>query len=455
MTNLHSDIDKTVIDIILTANSPGELSGWVTPIVHALRNKRENLRIFLFLLPCPYATGKEYQIASSLKGVDLVFRPCEYILFMLLRMFPQGIRFSKHGAILHLGGDVLHSAMLSRRLGFPAFAYVWGNKKWDKEFQEYFVPHEQQKNILINRGIPVSKITITGNLLADTIALMENDKKDNNNLLQWKNSCDNKTLLRVCFLPGSRRQEIHFIVPFFLAVAELLNEHNKNIEFVMPLSPFVDIEQLRKAIKKKPWRNFDGSRGIIERKDTGWVMKSNQGAAILVIKGHQYHAMKHSDLVVTIPGTKCGEAGYLCRPMVVILPFNKPEELPSVGLIGWLRWLPVLGQLLKKIIISMRLRNWNAYVAQPNIIAGEEIVTEIKGVITASQVANCIIDLLNNQDRLSLMHKKLFSVYHSNDYQNEGASERIIQAVFKTIDNDTTGRNHHLLSQEVLSGRSR
>ena len=455
MTPLYSNITKNRIDIILTANSPGELLGWVTPIVHALRNKRENLRIFLFLLPCPYATGKEYQIASSLKGIDFVFKPYEYILFMFLGVRPQGIRFSKHGAILHLGGDVLHSAMLSRRLGYPAFAYVWGNKKWDKEFQEYFVPHEQQKNILINRGIPASKIIITGNLLADTIALMENDEEDISNLFQWKNSSDNKTSLRVCFLPGSRQQEIHFIVPFFLAVAELLNEQNKNIEFIMPLSPFVDIEQLRKAIKRKPWRNFDGSPGIIERRGSGWVMKNNQGAAILVINGHQYQAMKHSDLVVTIPGTKCGEAGYLCRPMVVILPFNKPEELPSVGVIGWLRWLPVLGQMLKRFIISIRLRNWNAYVAQPNIIAGEEIVPEIKGVITASQVANSILDLLNNPDRLSLIQKKLFSVYHSNDCQNEGASELIIQEIFKAIDNGTTRRNDHLLSQEVLSGRSR
>lgn len=454
MTSVLSNAGKDIIDIIITANSPGELIGWVAPIVHVLKNKRDNLRIFLFLLPCTYATGKEYKIASSLKEVDRVFKPHEYILFMLLGINPKGVKFSKRGAILHLGGDVLHSAMLSKRLNLPAFAYAWGNKKWDKEFKEYFVPHEQQKNILINRGIAVSKITVTGNLLADTIAFVESDEKNSgNNIFPPIKPGNEKTMLRICFLPGSRQREVHFIVPFFLAVAELLNEQNKNIEFVMPLSPFVDIEQLKTAIKRKPWRNFDGSSGVIEKNDSGWTIKTNQGVKISVIDGHQYEAMKHSNLVVSIPGTKCGEAGYLCRPMLVILPLNKPEELPSVGIIGWLRWLPILGPVLKRFIVSMRLRNWNAYVAQPNIIAGEEIVPEVKGVITASQVANEIMALLNNPERLSLIQEKLFSIYHNNGCENEGTAERIIQGVFNAIDSAAI-EDCRILPQEVSSGCS-
>lgn len=419
------------MDLVLTANSPGELLGWVAPIVNAFRKQETQSRIFLFLLPCAYATGKEFEVASHIKGIDCIFSPFDYIIYMVFGYLPGGIKFSSYGAVFHLGGDVFHSAILSKRLSFPAFAYLWGNKRWDKYFKKYFVPDNRQSKLLQNRGIDGQKINIVGNLLADTIDLSElEEETGQQSSAKVLQPLLRRDLRRICFLPGSRQHEVRFIVPFFLAVAELLKEKMENVEFVMPLSPFVEINQLVKLLRKKPWHNFDGSTGVIRENKDGWVIDTQNGAQIQVRKGQQYKAMKQSDLVVSIPGTKCGEAGYLGRPMLVILPTNKPEELPSVGLIGWLRWLPLIGPLLKRTIILWRLRNWNAYVAQPNILAGEEIVPEIKGIITASAVAEAILNLLRNPNQLMEMSKKLSIVYKGeSEEKRKRPGDRIVEEI--------------------------
>lgn len=424
------------MDIILTANSPGEILGWVPPIVKVLKDENKNIRIFLFLLPCPYATGKEFQIAANIKGIYKIFKPHEYLLYLFFGMLPDKIKLSKQGAILHLGGDILHSALLSRRLQFPAFAYLWGNKQWDKDFYRYFVPDKRQKDILIERGVSCEKIVISGNLLADTIALSETDGFTSNKSLQLEGSLAET---RITFLPGSRPHEIRFIAPFFLMVAEIIKKEIPNAGFYLPLSPFVEIKQLKEAISKKPWKNFDGTTGNIKTIGLESFIITKNNITVKVLRGCQYKIMQESDLILSIPGTKCGEAGYLNRPMIVILPFNKPEELPCVGVAGWLKWFPVIGPLIKRLVILNKLKNWNAFVAQPNIIARKEIVPEIKGVITAEEVAFATITLLKDPQKLKNISMELNALYHNdnnedkyNENNNMGAAQKIAKEILNS-----------------------
>ena len=70
---------KSVAVVIIT-NGPGELSTWVRPVVDYLNkindtsknNDKLNFSIRLVLVPCPNATGKEYEVAKSWRKFELV-----------------------------------------------------------------------------------------------------------------------------------------------------------------------------------------------------------------------------------------------------------------------------------------------------------------------------------------------------------------------------------------------
>ena len=66
-----ADGKRSGYDIYITANSPGEMSGWVAPVLNAFRRLNAETRITVVLTPCPYASGREEAFAGSI-GVHRV-----------------------------------------------------------------------------------------------------------------------------------------------------------------------------------------------------------------------------------------------------------------------------------------------------------------------------------------------------------------------------------------------
>ena len=62
----------------------------------------------MLLLPCTFASGREYEVAAALPGVSRVYRTRE-----LPRLFAFGLPGPTR--LLHLGGDLMYSALLVRR----------------------------------------------------------------------------------------------------------------------------------------------------------------------------------------------------------------------------------------------------------------------------------------------------------------------------------------------------
>ena len=93
--------------LLITANSPGEMAGWVRPILHQWHRLGLGPADIL-LLPCSFATGQEERVARTLPGVDHVYRPGDYFKLLL----SEGRRY-QGGTLLHLGGDLMYSAFLS------------------------------------------------------------------------------------------------------------------------------------------------------------------------------------------------------------------------------------------------------------------------------------------------------------------------------------------------------
>ena len=51
--------------IAVTANGPGEVAGWVRPLLRALYRRRPDLEALVFLVPDDYATGFEAKIVRD------------------------------------------------------------------------------------------------------------------------------------------------------------------------------------------------------------------------------------------------------------------------------------------------------------------------------------------------------------------------------------------------------
>ena len=53
------------LNVIITANGPGELATWVTPVVEALRTQLPDIRPIIALVPCPHSSGYEEKSPKS------------------------------------------------------------------------------------------------------------------------------------------------------------------------------------------------------------------------------------------------------------------------------------------------------------------------------------------------------------------------------------------------------
>jgi lipid-A-disaccharide synthase len=68
-------------DFFLISNSPGELAGWVRPVVLELKKQIPEATIEIFLTPCQFQSGTEKQYALALPGVSKVWEVRQTLRF--------------------------------------------------------------------------------------------------------------------------------------------------------------------------------------------------------------------------------------------------------------------------------------------------------------------------------------------------------------------------------------
>ena len=62
-----------------------------------------------------------------------------------------------------------------------------------------------------------------------------------------------------------------------------------------------------------------------------------------------------------------------------------------MGMIGLLDWVPFVGPKIKAPLL-MKIAKTIGFVAQPNIFSNREIVPEVKGILSAREVAELKLD---------------------------------------------------------------
>ena len=388
--------------LLVTANSPGEMSGWVRPVAQAWREAGAG-PVDLLLLPCSFATGQEERVARELPGVDRVYRPRDYA-----KLLWRDGRDYRDGALLHLGGDLMYSALLSWRWKLAAWSYLWTRPWWNSAFRGFFTKDDWGVRWLAKRKVARDKIHLVGDLVLDSV----------------RQAVPSEPALardfQVSYLPGSRSIEVRGLTPLCLEVHSLLAKRFPGLRGVLHLSPFLPPEELTELVTASPDPAFGGLRG----RRQGDFLHDGVGGGLEIATTGGYQRLSRSLVALSIPGTKTAEAGYLRTPVVTMTPLNRPEHLPSIGLVGLLDLLPK-GNLLKGRLM-LRLKPKIGLLGQPNMLAGRALLPEVLDEVNGSMLADLLAAQLAEEGRLKLVAEELAMLYPWSAQPARSMTERIL-----------------------------
>jgi lipid-A-disaccharide synthase len=401
--------------IFIFTSSPGEISGWVKPLVKKLKEREPGIRLIVLLPPCQYASGKEEEVCKQIPEIDMVLGPKKALGFLFLGRAPKNLYPLSKGAILHLGSDLFYSVLLSKKLGWPAFAYTHKFVAWKRYFKKFMVIDEKTKKYLLSKGVKEEQVGVVGNLMLDAVQ-PQFSREEARNL--WKLDPQEPV---IGLMPGSRPAHVRYISPFFLKAAELIREEIPSAQFLMSKSPFVSQSLYAQSLREDEGRVIEGTKGKF-KKDK---IITEKGLEVSFISGMPYDIMKVCDLILTIPGTNTAEAAFLGTPMVVAAPLHKPDLVPLYGFWGQVGRIPLLGKPLKRLVIR-KFNKQIRFVAHPNKRVKREIAPEVRGIIRAGDVAEKAISLLKEPQALKKMSAELKAVMGQ-----PGASDKIVALLKK------------------------
>lgn len=163
----------------------------------------------------------------------------------------------------------------------------------------------------------------------------------------------------IVLLPGSRSQEIRYLLDPLLGAAALLGN---DYQFVLAAAATLDVEELHARVRGTPVR---------------------------VIQGDTYNLVHAAELALVASGTATLETALLERPMVIIYR------------------LAPLTYALARLIVRV------PFIGMPNLIAERQVVPElIQGEVTSERIATEATRLLTNAQAYSLAQAGLREVRH-------------------------------------------
>ncbi len=400
----------------ILSNSPGEIYTWVIPASIIIKNNLNLSEFDLYLTPCMFASNNEYSLIYYLKLFDNIFKPKETVFKILFN------KKSNYDLFFHMGGDIWYSTKFKKNNNI-LISYAWGTKKLDKYYNLYLVPNQYYFNKLLKRNIDINKIVKIRDL-----AFYKIDQIDFSLLSKEKS---------LGFMLGSRLIEfLNLYDIYYNSIEILINEYNLiDYRFYFYVSPFILVDILNQDISL-----------IYNRKDSILFSNDLKNKIIDYLKGNnkkidllyeyiefifddenKYKKIYSNELVITIPGSKTNEVGYISTPMLVILPTQKPEHIPIWGIAGWFDFLGNIGKKIKGFFVKKYINSFvktkKRFIALPNMIANEEIVKEYIDDIYPHNLANKIIELLHDKRYLQTAKYKLKQLYDSWNSQSTEFNE--------------------------------
>ncbi|MGB3239958.1 MAG: lipid-A-disaccharide synthase [Geitlerinemataceae cyanobacterium] len=431
LRDLRDSLPNPSVDILILTNGPGELATWVRPVVRTLRQQlgedRYQLRISVVLSPCPNASGKEAEIARSYPEVDRVQPAKDFGSFLLWGKTAQNWNWRRKGVVLFLGGDQLFTAILGRRLGYRTVVYAEWEARWHHWIDRFGV----MKPEVMARVSPkyAHKFTVVGDLMAD---------------IQSTNvKFDREDTEIIGILPGSKALKLSQGVPLSLSIVESIYTKRPQTRFVIPVAPTLNVETLARFAHPKfnpliyqfGWTeaelSWEEEELRIGSMATSVCLKTSSGLKVYLWTHHPaYELLSQCRLCLTTVGANTAELGSLAVPMLVLLPTHQLDAMRAWdGLPGLLANLPMIGSSFARFVnrvmwFWLTRKGQETRFAWPNIWAGKSIVPELVGQLKADDVAELVIDYLENPEKLTQMRDRLRKVRGKS-----GASEKLVELV--------------------------
>ena len=416
---------KKSVAVVLITNGPGELSTWVRPVVDNLNKINEsaeeknklNLIIRLVLVPCPNATGKEFEVATSWKKFELITK-AKTFLRLLIKPSSFG-NWPNKGIVIFLGGDQFWGILLAKRLGYINITYAEWIARWPKWTNIIVAMNEKVKTILPSKYR--YKCQIIGDLMADI-------KFDSE--MPLRNNAKNL----IALLPGSKKAKLSVGIPFFLEIADLIAEKNNDIDFIIPVAPTTNKEEyLFFQSEKNPISKYYSSKiktiNKVKSYPFEYVIETEKKTKIyLIVKHPCYEVLKKCDLAITTVGANTAELAAISLPMIVVLPTQHLDMMNAWdGIFGIIGKIPIINNLFSLIVKNWNLRA-NKFFAWPNIKERKLIVPERIGHISPIQIAKEALFLINNDKTLLKIKKNLL-----NQRGEKGAAEKLAHIILKLL----------------------
>ena len=404
---LHRSSDQ---HFLVTVNGPGEIAAWLFPFARALRARMPDARVTAALLPCAFASGREREVLDEMPGIDRVLSPEESMRWIVRGAMPP--RLTMPDLAIHFGGELALCVALARRLDIPVLTYEEERVRWAAFLDRICIRDERAA-----RGRGGEHIRVVGNLMVDAARL------------RVPRRSTAREVATVALLPGSRPYFVRQLLPLFLRAAADLARVRPGLRFILAKSDFVTIREISDSLRPGEERIVAG--------DDGEVRTSPDGQATHIISGGGLHveilspedAMSRADVAVTIPGTNTAELAALGIPMLLVLPTYRLHALPLPGIAGHIGGIPVVGPLVKEAVARGYIQT-RRFWAHPNLLAGELVVPELVGRITAQGIADAMDTLLT--EPLAALQQRLRMVMG-----NPGASDRLVDEVLELA---STGR---------------
>jgi hypothetical protein len=399
--------------IALTANGPGEVAGWLRPLLRSLYQRKPDIDVHVFLVPDDYATGFESQILRGEFPQAHVYEPRSYVRFALGRRV-AGVP-ERVDLVQYVGGDLMHAARLHARLKGRAATYRFSGRRYRTLFERAFAVDHSNVEQLEGWGIPPERIVMVGNLAIDA-ALIESAAP-----VQGGTPAGG-----ILIMPGSRAYELDNLIPFFFSAALRILRERPDLPIAIGLTPFTSRDRLRSAIERGGHERIFGRRGRLVGEDGRDYLESLDGAVRIPVLSNALAAAKQARLVLTIPGTKTVQVAALGTPVITITPLNAPEAVTVNGPLTYLDRIPLVGVPLKRAVVVGVSRRY-AHHAQPNIDAGATLIREVHGTITPGRIARVALEHYDDRDWLASTGARLAALYRD----HAGAADRMVSSLLE------------------------
>ena len=397
--------------IAVTANGPGEVAGWLRPLLRALYERDPGTEAYVFLVPDEYATGFEAQTVRGLFSQAVVYEPKAYLKFALGRWLPEAPE--SVDVVQYIGGDLLHAARLHARLRGKAATYKFSRRRYHELFDRAFAVDGKNVEQLEAWGTPREKIERVGNLAVDG-ALLEVQAP-----LEIGTPEDG-----ILIMPGSRAYEVENLIPFYFTTALYILRDRPSLPIAFGMSPFTKLDHIRTAIEHGGDPRVFATRGRLVEEDGRVFLESVDCEVRVPVLFNALAAAKRARLVLTIPGTKTIELAVLGKPAITITPLNAPEIITFNGPLTYLHHVPLIGVPLKRAVAVGISRRFE-YHTQPNMDAGAMVLCEVHGTVTPGRIARIALERYDDREWIASTGDRLAGLYRD----HIGAADRMAESL--------------------------